>query len=492
MSALNLKWTEYGPKYWSGFTEKNHLGYAYGVQPQKASNTMTFLFLQNVNYFDLFSYLDQYPTKYFKTNDEYYWDVTIGAGRNIPLVECRINGTAITASDKVGIGKSTFELVFAEDYFFEGDVIWADHYEYQVRLISRRQEGTNVVFEARYINSDNTGASYIPYAQLVPGKRFSRGWGGVESTMSDRGVGINFESPFRMRNYFTQLRMEHTTPGDMIPRPLGVEWIDPQTKKKIIMWQDLVEWKFEQEFRRQRANALYYSMLNVDQYGKSTEKGKSGFELIQGAGLLQQIEASGVEYYPTETFDIDWLTQILLGLSVNRITEDKRQFVLRTGEYGMVQFSKALQDYASLYTPLNDSTRVVLKGNTLQYRGQFLEFMGPNGIKVVLEHDFEKDNPITNKIPHPNGGLASSYQYDILNMGTINGEPNIQKVAQTGQEDIRGYIPGLRNPFNPNGNNTIMATSKDGWTENRMWIGGIMVKDPTSCKVLKPQILSLT
>lgn len=489
MSALNLKWAEYGPKYWSGFTEKNHLGYAYGVQPQKASETMTFLFQQNVNYFDLFSYLDKYPTKYFKTNDEYYWDVTIGADRNIPLVECRINGTAISATDKVGIGKSTFELVFPEDYFFEGDVIWGDHFEYQIRLLSRRQEGTNVVFEGRLITSDNTGASYIPYSELLPGKRFSRGWGGVESTMSDRGVGINFESPFRMRNYFTQLRMEHTTPGDMIPRPIGVEWIDPQTKKKIILWQDMVEWKFEKEFRRQRAHALYYAMLNVDQYGKSTEKGKSGFELIQGAGLRQQIEASGVEYYPTETFDIDWLTDMLLGLSVNKLNEDQREFVLKTGEYGMVQFSKALQDYASLYTPLNDSTRVAMSGNILTYKGQFLKFMGPNGMVITVEKDPEKDNYITNKIMHPNGGLASSYTYDILNIGTTNGEPNIQKVAQTGQEDIRKYQLGLRSPFNLSGGSSIISTPKDGWTEYRMWIGGIMVKDPTSCKILKPQIL---
>ena len=126
----------------------------------------------------------------------------------------------------------------------------------------------------------------------------------------------------------------------------------------------------------------------------------------------------------------------------------------------------------------------------MSYSGQFLEFLGPQGIEITVMHDPMKDDTVTHKDLHPDGGPAESYVYDILDVGTSDGDPNIQLVYQRGMEDIRGYQPGLRSPFDPYGKMSVMSTSTDGYSHHRMFIGGARVVDPTRCVIFKPQLLS--
>ena len=98
------------------------------------------------------TFLNRFPTKEFADDSEYYWDVIGSSRRNIPLVEARDeNGTVITDSypTNVGIGTTPFYLVFAEDWFFFGEVILGNLNEvYQFRIIDEpRAEGTNFVYK---------------------------------------------------------------------------------------------------------------------------------------------------------------------------------------------------------------------------------------------------------------------------------------------------------------------------------------------------------
>jgi len=125
----------------------------------------------------------------------------------------------------------------------------------------------------------------------------------------------------------------------------------------------------------------------------------------------------------------------------------------------------------------------------LGYGGQFLDYMGPNGIRFSIMVDSMYDNRTRNKILHPDGGVAESYRYDIMDIGTTNGEPNIQKVYVKGSENIWGYEPGLRDPFSPEGKMSIMAHATDGYTIHRASQCGAIVYDPSRTKSLIPNIL---
>ena len=120
-------------------------------------------------------------------------------------------------------------------------------------------------------------------------------------------------------------------------------------------------------------------------------------------------------------------------------------------EYGAIAFHKAVLETTSGWTQFvldNSSTRVIertqnkLHSNALSAGFQFTEYKGPNGLVISLEVDPMYDDPVRNKILHPNGGVAYSYRYDIFDMGSME-QPNIFKTAVKGMPEVRGYKWGL-------------------------------------------------
>ena len=139
------------------------------------------------------TFLNRFPTKEFADDSEYYWDVIGSSRRNVPLVEARDeNGTVITTEypSNVGIGTTPFYLVFAEDWFFFGEVILGNLNEvYQFRIIDEpRAEGTNFVYKVELMGGNSSG---VPVERLLEGERFSVETAYVEKELS-RGVGDNY------------------------------------------------------------------------------------------------------------------------------------------------------------------------------------------------------------------------------------------------------------------------------------------------------------
>lgn len=150
--AGNLgKFQMVGFQHWKGLTKENHLGSAFGAAPQKATNLMVQLLAYHRGK-TLDTFLNQFPTREFEDDNEYYWDVIGTSRRNIPLVEARDeNGTPIEdrddATSNVGVGTAPFYLVFPEDWFADGEFIVGELNEvYQFRILGDpRMEGTNAV-----------------------------------------------------------------------------------------------------------------------------------------------------------------------------------------------------------------------------------------------------------------------------------------------------------------------------------------------------------
>jgi hypothetical protein len=102
--------------HWMGTTKNNHLGSVFQLQPQKATNLMVQL-LAWYRGKTLDTFLSQFPTKEFETDDEYTWEVIGSAMRNIPLVEARdLDGTVLTTGN-AGVNGEPFYLVFGENWF---------------------------------------------------------------------------------------------------------------------------------------------------------------------------------------------------------------------------------------------------------------------------------------------------------------------------------------------------------------------------------------
>ena len=207
---------------WKGLTKLNHLSSIFQMAPQKASNLMVQLLAAKRGK-TLDTFLSQFPVKEFEDDSEYYWDVVGSSKKNIPLVEARDeDGKKVEDGDApVGAGTAPFYLVFAEDYFADGEVIFGNlNQVYPFRILGdARMEGSNAVYRVELMGGNTTGC---PSDRLQAGERFSVGFAPVERELSRKVGDIRFSTPVSMRNEWTTIRIQHKVTGSMLGRKLAV------------------------------------------------------------------------------------------------------------------------------------------------------------------------------------------------------------------------------------------------------------------------------
>jgi hypothetical protein len=267
-------------------------------------------------------------------------------------------------------------------------------------------------------------------------------------------------------------------------------------KDTVNMWMHEVQWQLEQQWNDYKNNVLAFGRSNRNRYGEYLNIGKSGEVIRMGAGLYEQMEVSNT--MPYNTFSLKLIEDALYQLSAAKLGMNERTFVIKTGERGAIQFHKAVLDTVSGWSAFalqGDGVNLVRKTNSVLHENaltagfQFVEFQAPNGVKVKVEVDPYYDDPVRNKITHPNGGPAFSYRYDIFDIGTMD-QPNIFKVAVKGQTgDMTSYEWGLRNPFTGQMGNPYMSHDEDSATIHKMTTTGICVLDPTRTMSLIPAVL---
>lgn len=490
---------------WKGLTKDNHIGAMYHLEPQKVDKMWVQLAAYNRGAM-LDTWLSQKPTRYFDNDTEYYWNILGNARKNISLVEARDEfGNAITSSSSgmVGVNTAPFTLVFGENWFADGEVIFGNlNQVYPMRVLGEaRLEGTNYAYKVELMGGNSQG---IPVERLLRGEKFSVEYAPVEKELSRKVGDVRFSTPVSMRNEWSVIRIQHKVPGNKINRKLavGIPMVKRDASGKQVIdtsnyWMHYVEWEVEMQFNDYKNSVLAFGTSNRNGNGEYMNFGKSGNVIQTGAGLYEQIDSSNAQYYTD--FSLELLENIILQLATNKLEFADREFLVRTGEYGMMQASKAIANTVSgwtMYAINADSLGVISKVQSpisqtaLKAGGQFVEYLGPNNCRIRFEVDPMYDDEVRNKIMHPNGGCAMSYRYDIFYTGrNINGEPNIQKCAITGEPDLRGYEWGLRNPFTGQRDNMYMSHDEDSATIHRMSTLGVMVADPTQMVSLIPAIL---
>jgi hypothetical protein len=481
-------------KDWAGLTTETHLGNIYGIEPHLTSKLIDNIYDVNLG-LDLDRFMDQFPSIEVPQM-EYDWMLQGVDVRNYPLIEAYNSNNEAPGSAgfaQPGIAMTEFYLVFGERVFEATDFIVGEDTEaYALRVMEDpKPVGTNWEYKVQLITGDYN--LFVPVSELQAGIRFSKEFSGVESTLSKRGGGVTHTSPFRMRNRLSQIRKQYTVPGNMIDfganTPVGFQF---KTKDNKIhnTWLGRLDWDFMTEFKREKAILLMYGKNNKTNQGTYVNKGESGYQLEMGSGLMEQISPSNIFYY--NTFDLDYLQDILMSLSVGKLPEDSRRFVLGTGEYGWIQFHKAVEARGLAFSTNNAGNRITGSGNNLRFGGQYTKLGLLNGIEVELIKVPHFDDINREKVMHPDGGTLKSREYLIMDFGTQGGStPNIQKVKRKNNEEIFRYIPGLRDPFSPYNNLTkpsMTVSSVDGYEVHKMFIGGVKVHNPMRMARLIPNI----
>ena len=483
--------------FWKSKIEKrNHISTMFQSAPQKASDYVIELLSRNYAK-SLESTLAKFPTKEFETDDEFYWDVIASTRRNIPLVEARdLTGKVITAGDKeVGKDGEEFYLVFGEDWFFNQEIIHGNYNEKYPILIKGepRYEGTNVVYLVQL-----AGAASIPGERLLLGERFSYSHAVVSRGLS-RGVGgVRHTTPTSMRNEWTTIRLRHEVSGDLLDRKLafGVP-VANEVNGKMVMstdpyWMHYVDYEFQKTWSEYKNNALAYGVSNRTANGEYMNFDASGEVLRMGDGLYQQMSRGNI--IPYNKFSLEFFEELLTGFSAGKLEFTDRKFLVRTGEFGALQFNRAAKNTMSGWTVYDidgNAAGVVTKTGDNAYtlkNIQFTKYIAPNGVEVAIEIDPSYNDPVRNKITHHNGGVAMSYVYDIFDLGTSE-KPNIVKCGIKGKPEYYGFMSGIRNPYNGSYNNPHMSYEDDKASMHRMATLGLCIFDPSRTMRLMPSEL---
>lgn len=494
-------------KSFTGLTTKNHLGAIWRRSPQMATKITTQL-LQQSGMKNIDSMLNMFPVKSLENDEDFMWKLAGSSERNIPLVECIWQGQVVDdATVGVGAGRLPFQMVFEELYFTDVMEIAGEHPDtYRVILKSDGvPDGTGrFVYEAEVFGGEES-LSGIPGSELLPRTRWSIEGAPIESEMSIKGAGIQFNTPYMMRNSFSYIRMEHKVSGAMIDSrldakfPISAEIVTRDSKTGSLhsskTWMQEIYWQFEQALAKIKSKTIFFGKTNRDTNGRFLNTGKSNLNIEAGSGIREQMEVSNTTFY--NLFSLRLLTDMLTELSEGKLDFDERKFIIKTGERGAIQFHEAVTREASGWTSVgfdNTNTNVIhkttskLHSNSMSGGFQFTEWKAPNGVCVSLDVDPSYDDKVRNKILHPNGGVAESYRYDIFYIGTTQ-EPNIQKVMVKGREEMRGYQGGIRNPFTGRVGGE-MQTMEDSATMTAMCTMGAMVIDPSRTASLIPNLLS--
>jgi hypothetical protein len=487
------------PKFWSGLTREAHLGWMGLTEPELISKVIDKVYEVNYGADNIVSFIEDLPVHYLDTEGPYQWLLQGSDERNIPLVKASLTASyvALVGTDRPGLARTPFYMWFPERYFEATSVIVGQNPDnYSLRIVEDPVlDGGYSRAKVELITGDDT--LFVPVADLAAGIRWSEEYALVEQELSKRGNGVHHAGFYRMENTTSYIRKQYDVPGNMIiqgkNKPLAFAFLDGNGKQQV-RWIDKLGWDFMVQFRRDKARLIMNGKSNKLADGSYGNKGESGNTIKSGFGLIEQMEGGHILYY--NDFSADLIADFALDLSIGKLPEDKRVFVLSTGERGLVQFHQSMATKANTITYM-DSAGFHLKsagdGKVAFSEGQFVEYQFLNGIKFKVTLDPMKDDPIRNKLRHPDGGLASSYIYDIWDAGTTNGESNIMRVAVKDNEEFFRYIPGMRDPFTPGGagknsSPTMTVSPVDGYTVMKMYIGGVMIKNPLRTGRILPSI----
>lgn len=482
-------------KHWGGLTRESHLGWLGMLEPQLISKVIDTVYEVNYGADNIVSFLDRLPSLTLEQDGEYEWMLQGSDERNIPLlIAGDTDGNTFSAGDTPGRNRTPFFMFFPERYFNVTSTIVGMYPDnYSLRVI---EEPVQIGSSWRYLVELVTGDDnlFVPVDDLTAGTKWSEDFGLVEDTLSVRGTEVKHTAPFKMKNVTSYIRKNYDVPGNMITagknKPFSFAFVD-QDGKMQTRWIDKLGWDFFVQFRRDKARLILHGKSNRLSDGSYGNKGETGNTIRSGFGIYEQLEGGNLLHF--NDFSIDALTDFAMDISVGKLKEDSRKFLLSTGERGLYEFHKKASDKASGFTWLNSGHNFKISGGKMVLdEGQISKYVSVNGIEFDVMLNPMRDDPVRNKVKHPNGGRASSYVYDIWDIGTTNGKPNIQKVVVKDNEEFFGYIPGMRDPFSPFNKLTaprMMATSKDGYSVFKQYIGGAAVRNPFKTGRMVPNIL---
>lgn len=352
-----------------------------------------------------------------------------------------ISKTEYSGADKPGIGNSTFNLYFADNWLRRQYIIVSEG-GVQAYVQDRVQQPDSTWKFECVLDPAGPG-DYCDYKQTEPGI----GWVELHTAVAEsesRTTESKMVMPGQFKNQMGFLRHGIEWAGNAAKKVMKFE-ISTGTKTTNV-WMDWAMYQFELQWLDQLEHVYWYSKYNRQANGSVALKDLLTGKIIpRGSGILEQIRNKST--YATLTYKIlaDKIGDALFGM------EDAagKNITLMTGTGGMREFDRAMKkEGAQIFTTFaNIADKFVTgTGRSLALGGFFDTFYHVDGYTVKVKHNWLYDHGKMAQVSpkHPESGLPlESYRMTFIDDSDVDGLPNIQHVQQEGRGFMHGIIQGL-------------------------------------------------
>lgn len=458
----------------ANMTERNHLGAALIAKPDVFEGKMSQLFTSVMYSGNPMTALGLASMK--ETNST-SWEWELKGANTRPLVVVEDVEPSNTSKGKY---RTTYKMKLDENWYLPGDIIHpgASNKKYQARI----QEvvsggGTNgTIYLVRNMNDDPNF--------FVPNKYFTSGtpWGKLFSQYeeaAEQSGSTQYSLPMTLQNKMSRFRKMYSVTGDAANEVLAIK-IPDSTGKMHDSWIKYAEVEYWQQWFQELERGYVYSRST------DTVLGANGRPIHSGPGIQEQLEDSHLYRYShlTATLVEEYLMDIFYG----RVKPGKgRSIKAFTGEYGMIIFHRAIQDWAAkkgfiqvVDQYIVDKTSSEYHSNPLTAGYQFVKYRMANGGELELIHQpLYDDREINFEIDPVTGYPTESMRFTFLDFSQGKNGPNVQLMQKRNGFKL-GYVHGLQTPYGPV-NKGAMAHSGDYYEMHVQKQCGPHIEDVTKC-----------
>lgn len=462
----------------ANMTEQSHLGRALIAKPQRLIGEMDKLFSAQNYYSDnpISSLLMGNPLTE-QTLDSTEWEWEMKGANTRPLVV--VENMELDSNTTPGKFKKTFKVKLDENWYLPGDVIFpgTSNKKFQARIQFQGQKhGDGTVYTLR-MNSDDPQA-FMPQKYLRPGQQWSKLFSQYEEAAEQSGSTV-FSMPIAFRNKMSKYRKEYRVTDYASTEVLAVGIPDSKGKyhKSWIRYAEVEYWM---QWYREIERGYWYSR------SAETVIGANGRPVRMGPGIQEQLEDSHQEKYSHLTAKL--IEEYLQDIFYSRVKPGKgRRIKGFTGEYGMLQFHRAIQDWQQksgfiknieVYTNKVESD---VHTNALEAGYQFVRYNMANGASLELVHNpIYDDREINSEIDEVTGFPVESQRITFLDFTGEDSRKSNVKIMNKRDGFAFTYVEGMYGPMGPK-NGGSSAHAGDYY---EMHVGkscGIHIHDVTKC-----------
>lgn len=462
-------------KWHSNNTELNHLGALLKAKPTVFKPVMDQIFASQIYSDNNFVALMQNTKGGTREITGLEWEWTMRGATTKPAVVMK-NPNAVAAT--YGSYNLPFKLALDGNDWKPGDVLSpaTGNKKYQSRITTHPvKQGNSWIYTLQLVTNDRQLG--IPAVYFTPNSQWIKLFSTYEEGATEGGS-VQFSDGIAFRNRLGKFRKSYQMTDYAAEEILavGVRNSKGQISKT---WFNYAEVEFWKQWYKEEEVACWYSRKS------DNIMGSTGRVVRSFPGIQQQLEDSHTHKYSNLSAKL--IEEFLMDIFYSRVAPGKgRQIEAWTGEYGMLEFNRVVQEWINgngFLKNIEITTKKVnspYHTNALSIGHQYTEYKMANGATLTLRHNpLYDDRTLNTQIDPITGYPTESMRFTFLDLGGEGGSKNIQLVNKKNAYKF-WYVAGGVSPYGPK----VNAEASHGGEYYSMHVSdhkGVHIEDITKC-----------